>query len=1263
MPEIKINDFLNKAYIKERPERNNFNIFKDNMVKLIKILETTSKENEDTHKKDIENFLENTYYSGKYRINKKGNIDTVIFHSNDPNDKVGVIIETKIPNSYDMVKKDDLNKKSMQQLLWYYLNETEKNKNNEVKTLIVTTGFEWYIFDAVEFYEHFSKNRELIKEYKYYEVENIQILNNTTKSFYDDVAFKYIKKVKDSIKYVYINIKDYVNILENTNEEYKLIDLYKLLSPQSLLKIPAKNDSNILNQKFYHELLYILGLTEIYEEGKIKIGRFEKEKRQMFSLLENTMFQLSEKYSDENIVYNISFDLIITWINRILFLKLLEAQQIKYQDDNKKHEFAFLNIKTVKDFNELNTLFFHVLAVENKKRDERFKDNFKNIPYLNSSLFERTINEDKIEIRALENKEMDVFSSSVLNDEAGNKRTKEIKLLEYIFEFLDAYDFSSNSYEKIQKKHKTLINASVLGLIFEKINGYNDGSYFTPGFITSHICSETIKNIVINKFNEMKSWKAETLTDIYNFINSDKNINAYKEANDIINSIKILDPAVGSGHFLVSALNELIAIKRKLGILIDNEGKILLGKIQVLNDELIVYDEADKYFEYKLNISEKQRIQETLFNEKRHIIENCLFGVDINPNSVKICRLRLWIELLKHSYYKKESGYKELETLPNLDINIQQGDSLISRFRLDVNINDFKYNIKELKEAAQDYKSSNDKTENRKLLEKIKKIKTDFSENLTKQNNLYTIIKNLESKLAYLDEKNIELEFITEKQNEEINKKRTKINNEIFEKNKELSEFLSGDKYDIAFEWRFQFPEVLDNDGNYIGFDAVIGNPPYLREGKISKDLFAKHNNSPYYQGKMDLWYIFACVGVDLLKKNGILSFIATNNWTTAAGAGKLRNYIIENTKILKLIDFTNFMIFENASIQTMVMSFLKDNKINNYNIDYRKLVSNAEIVDVQDLLDKKMNNKTIYLSPTINRDNLKNKFLTFSPDDTILNKIAGKGICLTENELAQGIVPNPDIVNNRNISLIPNIKIAKYKIKVGDGVFVIDNSEFKNISTDEKKYIKPLYEPTEIEKYIITKSLKNILYITKKNYKNDAPKLLEHLEKYREIMDERRENKNGRLDYFHLHWSRDLKYFKKGIKILVLRKCIQPVFAYTEKETFVMMAVNVIKTTRFDNKYLVGLLNSKLIAFWLKNKGKMQGENYQLDKEPLLQIPIFEATEAQQKPIIALVDKILTAKNENLTVDTSKYEKEIDNIVYTLYQLTPNEIEIIKNN
>lgn len=138
-----------------------------------------------------------------------------------------------------------------------------------------------------------------------------------------------------------------------------------------------------------------------------------------------------------------------------------------------------------------------------------------------------------------DDKTIPIYSSTVLKSESGKKRTGNLNALEYLFEFLNAYDFSSEGKEEIQEDNKTLINASVLGLIFEKINGYKDGSFFTPGFITMYMCRETIRKAVVQKFNETKDWNCKDIDSIYDKIED------RQEANDIINSLKICDPAVG----------------------------------------------------------------------------------------------------------------------------------------------------------------------------------------------------------------------------------------------------------------------------------------------------------------------------------------------------------------------------------------------------------------------------------------------------------------------------------------------------------------------------------------------------------------------------------------------------------------------------------------------------------------------------------------------------------------------------------------------
>ncbi|MDR2406684.1 MAG: class I SAM-dependent DNA methyltransferase, partial [Bacteroidales bacterium] len=792
MPEIPVKDALNKSYIKVRPERAGIEKFKANFITLLDGINHNPGETEEFLKNLVSDFLKNTWYAPDYFINTHKRVDLVI-HTGDDTSPVAVIIEAKKPgNKYEMASRTNLNAKAMHELLLYYFRETIDNSNLHLKHLIITNTIEWFIFDARQFYYYFSKNRELVNLYN--DFRSGSLFEKDTAYFYTSIAAPFIEKCKNDLEYTWLNIQDYEEILRHHDKEAdnKLIRLYKILSPHHLLKKSFSNDSNALNQNFYFELLYIMGLTEEKEEGRRVIVRKPIDKRQSASLIENTIYQLSDDIPDEEILFDCALELNITWIDRILFLKLLEAQQLRYQGNNP--DYAFLNSAAIKNFGELNTLFFKVLAVEQKNRDGKVRSKYINVPYLNSSLFEKTENEmDHLLVSNLQNDEIDLFSSTVLKDEAGNRRKGKINILEYILEFLDAYDFSSEGSEEIQEQNKTLINASVLGLIFEKINGYKDGSYYTPGFITSFICSETIKNVVIDKFNSAKGWNVKSLNDLYNKIDTAKIV----EANTIINSITILDPAVGSGHFLVSALNEIIAIKSELGILVDSNGKRIRDYfIKVFNDELVIYDENDKFFEYNYNNKEKQRIQESIFNEKRRIIENSLFGVDLNRNSVKICRLRLWIELLKNAYYTQESGYKELETLPNLDINIKSGNSLISRFDLDIdlraNLSGMRYTVADYREAVDNYKNSSSKEDNRKLLDIISTIKVGFAENIKRKNTLFAEKTNLEKRLAVLGAGNAEMDFVTDRQLEDKNKKIQRVKDDILKKQMEIDAFMNG---------------------------------------------------------------------------------------------------------------------------------------------------------------------------------------------------------------------------------------------------------------------------------------------------------------------------------------------------------------------------------------------------------------------------------------------------------------------------------------
>jgi len=723
------------------------------------------------------------------------------------------------------------------------------------------------------------------------------------------------------------------NTISIPKDDRKLIALYKFLSPVHLLKLPFSNDNNQLNKEFYAELLHIIGLEEITQDKRRLIVRKEEIGREDGSIIENAIERIDIKNKLDNLsveqfgktkeeqLFGVALDLAITWINRILFLKLLESQIIKYHNGN--IEYAFLSPDRLSRYIDLDMLFFSVLARKEEERTDYIKSRFPHVPYLDSSLFEMTELEDKtICIDSLQdNIQIELYRRSVLRGGNGvgntNARLK-MNPLEYLLRFLDAYDFSSEGSEDIQEENKPLISSSVLGLIFEKINGYRDGSFFTPSFITMYMCRKTIGRSVIQKFNEVKGWNCQTITDLYNKI---ENID---EANEIFNSLRICDPSVGSGHFLVSALNELIYLKSKLGILTDKKGKRLKDyRITVENDELIITDCEGNYFSYNPDDIESRRVQEAFFHEKQSLIENCLFGVDINPNSVKICQLRLWIELLKHAYYR--SGTDELETLPNIDINIKCGNSLISRFDLHGNYaalpavtqQKLRFAAKEYKKQVVLYKCVDDTAAKKIIREKISEIKDTFSRVNNPDDTDYRKWKDAEA------ESNIHFASMPFDDKDAWNKKLEQLradSDALADKYEQKIKAL----YSNAFEWSFEFPEVLNDNGNFIGFDLIIGNPPYgVKYEKRYMDYFS--NNYLHQDYQFDSYMLFLERALKLLKSGSCLGFIIPNTWLLNFKTPKIRKHLFSISEILSIVHYQN-PIFSAATVDTEIV-ILKNNK------------------------------------------------------------------------------------------------------------------------------------------------------------------------------------------------------------------------------------------------------------------------------------------------------------------------------------------------
>ncbi len=1254
-------------------------------------LETNPQENEN-HQNDAFNDLLKGVF--KYKVKPTERIDSAILNDNN---KVEVIIEFKaLKNPNEFIKKGDLNVKAFHESLFYYLIERRKGNNN-LKHLILATIKELYIIDANEF-EVFNKDKEIENAFK--DCYDRKGNDTSTKAFYD-ACQKRLNELDHSLKYHYIPLK---------KENLALI--YQALSPNFLLKIPKYSDANTLNKDFYEELLYILGLEEQNEKGKILI----KPSRTQNSLSD----ALKKKYNnldDEQVMA-----LLIAWNNRILFLRLLESLLISF----KHFEKPFLTIENFTNFDALNTLFFEVLAKKNNERLEEIKEDkiLGKIPYLNSSLFDKTPLELKgHEIKSLDNKSLEIYPKSVFKKHEKYKNKKDLPLLEYLFKFLHAYDFTTTPKDIKDNKNTSesrLINPSVLGLVFEKLNGYKEGSFYTPSFITSYMCKESIESIVLDKFNQNYNIECDKLKELKNYLKNSYKEDKRKEYLQLFLTLRICDPAVGSGHFLVSALNEMVWVAYKLGLIASLP---LDATLELENDEIIIHmptpTQKDKIFNYKKPDKENNlhQIQKELFELKKSIIENCLFGVDINPNSCEITKLRLWIELLKYSYYIFEEGKNTnaLETLPNIDINIKCGNSLISRFALkdkallknEKNQN-LKYSIAEYKELVkiykdpkiletithpikdsdvvgkyakerlyQELKQNPNKDFKKALNDRIEKIKKAFKLTLDPPQKELKFKKFLKEHLelygrSILEETNyngLELEALAlEKQMANLFfdyrpypklDKSDKVvglehfNRYVLTSYKDLQD--ENERYANALEWRFEFPEVLNDEGNFLGFDCIIGNPPYIRQEQI-KDLkpLLEKQYQDFYNSTADIYTYFFALAYHLLKEKGFSAFITSNKYARAKYGAKLREWLLKKTTLVSYMELNALKVFESAAVDTSIMSFIKQTPPKESDFKYYEptpndkddlkappyltmkqnalstesfIFANATLLDLRDKMESvgtPLKDWDIQINYGIKTGANEAFIITTEKRGEILNA------CKTQEERKRTEALIKPILRGKDIK--------RYSYEwAGEWLINTHNGYTSNL--------KSKIPPIDIEKYPATKAHLDSHYdtIATRCDQGDTPyhlrncAYLEDFEKekivYGEIVQEPR---------FYLdNGECELGYF------------------YAEATSFILTGEHL--------RYLLGMLHSKLITFAFKTfyaGGGLGESGYRYKKAFIERLPIPQITEKNQELARKITDgakQILALKEKDPKANTQGLEKEIDALVYQLYNLTDEEIKIIE--
>ncbi|EKN0023832.1 Eco57I restriction-modification methylase domain-containing protein [Campylobacter lari] len=1240
-------DFFNPYYRKKQITQNEFDTFCKALTQYIKRLESSQSENEDyLVANTLSPFLTMLNFKTHIKTKQKGKSEIDLAIAKDELSKdLEVLIEAKKPNSKEFITHEKPNSKALHEAILYYFRNREHSFS--LKFIIITDFYKFYIFKASEFEELFYKNTSFKKLFEEFQSPN-SLFKGNTDEFYKE-ASKLIENSKESLKGFFI---DLAFLKDKQKSNFKnLASIFKTFHRDFLLNEFSPNDANSLNNAFYKELLYILGLSESKQLSKFIITQSEQSKQTQGTLYHLIASKLPKHDFEEVLKF------IILWLNRILFLKLIESNLVRFNDDK---TLKFLNYEKIPNFTTLSHLFFDILA---KEKHTRAQSKFSYLPYLNSSLFEKqAIEKTTLEIATLENDALlEYHPHTQLKDDKGKSKKGKVGLLEYLFEFLDSFDFGADEQSEELIKQKELINSSVLGNVFEKLNGYKEGSFYTPSFITSYMCKASIEKVVLDKFNHTFKLNATKLSELRTQLRQEKIPQEQKLA--LLNSIRICDPAVGSGHFLVSALNAMLMVHYELGLFEED------FYLSVQNDEILVQNHKGQFLEYKRPDFDKDKThlcQKELFERKKDIIENNLFGVDINPNSCEITKLRLWIELLKHSFYESfdDTNYHDLKTLPNIDINIKCGNSLISYFEIHKSLSHYP-NIKErmdkYKRIVKDYKEGfyTDKTLIAKEIKNLKEsfknfcLKDKFAKEIKQLTNGANEYSKKYGDFLAQDEKDENFRAFFSKNMFEFDFDESAAKKE-FKKLKKLYESIFDLESANPFEWRFEFSEVLDEGGNFQGFDLIIGNPPYIRQEDIKELKPNLAKNYKVYKGTSDIYTYFYELGFNVLKQNGVLSFITSNKYTRAGYGEALREFLLKNTTLLEYIDLNGIKVFDSATVDTSILSFEKAKTKDN---SFKYLAPNTELLKENDF-----NIESILNFNKIAQNSLSKESFTFNDESTnaLKAKIEKHGTPLKD-------------WHGLNIN---------YGIKTGyNEAFIITTEKRDEILAKCKDEVEKERTAKLIRKMLRGRDIKRYSYEwaglwvinTHNGYKSKSgekieainideyPSLKQHLKPYYKTLEKRTDK--GKTPY-NLRNCAYLEEFEKE-KIVYSEIVRKPQFYLDTKSNFYAEATSFILTGE-NLKYLIAFLNNDFVAFMFKMfyAGGNLGENgFRYKKAFLERLPIPKINSKNEKlanELISLVDEILNLKEQDKNANTKTQEDKINSIVYKLYNLNEEEIKII---
>lgn len=752
-----------------------------------------------------------------------------------------------------------------------------------------------------------------------------------------------------------------------------------------------------------------------------------------------------------------------------------------------------------------------------------------------------------------------------------------------LFQFFSEYNFTID--ENDPSDAEIGVDPEMLGKIFENLleDNKDKGAFYTPKEIVRYMCQESLiayletnTSIAVDKLRRFVLSPEEGVTDIPD--------NKKAKLLAALTEVKICDPAIGSGAFPMGLLNELLHCR------------------EVLSGEH--YDRAEI---------------------KKSIIQNNIYGVDIEKGAVDIARLRFWLSIVVDE--------ETPSPLPNLDYKIMQGNSLLESYK-GLDLSKLTYERESAKDTGEWNLFDNEKNHLQKQVSQLLNNYYSCSDHARKDQLRKQIFETITSLLT---SQSFDCRILSEL--------------------KQLN--LAGN--DQFFLWHTWFSDVFNRADGKNGFDIVIGNPPYIGE-KGHKEIFqpvkADIHLGQYYLGKMDYFYFFFHLSFNLLTDAGISTFITTNYYPTALGARRLRADIRERTSIITLFNLGELRLFENAPGQhNMISSFIKG--------DYN---CRCKVIDVH---KKGTLNPQMFISIVSQKDS-DTSYAEVSQDNIFdgkenyirLQNDSGNDLL---SSILNKIKHNNDILNNIckvNVGLRSGIDRTKKKhqekfpfINVNQGIFVVDKSMYLG----ESDIIKDFYKNSDIQKYYTSNETKlRIIYSTNDTNIKNYPLIYNHLIQFKDLIDTYRWTEE--VKWYALVRPRNIKMFQE-LKIVAPQRSKYNTFGYNNGDWFASSDVYYITSpiNGYSLKYILGLLNSKLYYIWLYHKGKRKGETLELYQKPLSEIPIKRVSSEVQNSIIKIVDEIITHKKTDSRYDTSVLEQKIDTIVYNIYGLTDSEIKFIE--